>query len=83
MRGVKSFACAACFCIAYDEVRDYFRHRTRTGEAVPLPKAVRPKIEYWNREEAMRFLAVADADPYRALRHVAMNTGMRKSELRG
>jgi transposase-like protein len=29
MRGFGSFASAARFCVAHDEVRDYFRHRTR------------------------------------------------------
>jgi hypothetical protein len=36
MRGFGDFASAARFCIAHDEVRDYFRHRTRLNEAVPL-----------------------------------------------
>jgi integrase len=53
------------------------------ADEVDPPKAVRPKIEYWDLEEALRFLEVADTDPYRALWHVAMNTGMRKSELLG
>jgi putative transposase len=36
MRGFGSFAGAARFCSAYDEQRDYFRHRTTMHEVVPL-----------------------------------------------
>jgi transposase-like protein len=36
MRGFGSFDSAARFCLAHDEVRDYFRHRTRMNEVVPL-----------------------------------------------
>lgn len=36
MRGFGDFASAARFCTAYDEMRDYFRHRTRMHEVVPL-----------------------------------------------
>jgi transposase-like protein len=36
MRGFGSFVSAARFCSAHDEVRDYFRHRTRMNEVVPL-----------------------------------------------
>ncbi len=36
MRGFGSFDSAARFCSAHDELRDYFRHRTRMGEVVPL-----------------------------------------------
>jgi transposase-like protein len=36
MRGCGSFGGAARFCVAHDEVRDYFRHRTRLNEVVPL-----------------------------------------------
>jgi integrase len=51
------------------------------ADEVDPPKAVRPTIAYWNGREAQRFLAVADTDPYRALWHLALPTGMRKSEL--
>jgi transposase-like protein len=37
MRGFGSFGSAARFSLAHDEVRDYFRHRTRMNEVVPLP----------------------------------------------
>jgi hypothetical protein len=37
MRGFGSFGGDARFCVAHDEVRAYFRHRTRMNEAVPLP----------------------------------------------
>jgi transposase-like protein len=36
MRGFGSFESAARFCLAHDEVRDHFRHRTRLNEVVPL-----------------------------------------------
>jgi putative transposase len=36
MRGFGSFVSAARFCSAHDEVRDYFRHRTRMDEVMPL-----------------------------------------------
>jgi putative transposase len=36
MRGFGSFAAAARFCTAHDELRDYFRCRRTTGEAVSL-----------------------------------------------
>jgi transposase-like protein len=35
-RGFGSFGSAARFCLAHAEVRDYFRHRTRLNEVVPL-----------------------------------------------
>ncbi len=36
MRGFGSFAAAARFCTAHDELRDYFRPRRTLGEAVSL-----------------------------------------------
>ncbi len=36
MRGFGSFAAAARFCTAHDELRDYFRARRTLGEAVSL-----------------------------------------------
>jgi len=36
MRGFGTFDSAARFCSAHDELRDYFRHRTRMNEVVPL-----------------------------------------------
>jgi putative transposase len=36
MRGFGCFVAAARFCVAYDELRDHFRHRQRMGEVVPL-----------------------------------------------
>jgi transposase-like protein len=36
MRSFGSFDSAAQFCMAHDEVRDHFRHRTRLNEVVPL-----------------------------------------------
>jgi putative transposase len=35
MRGFGNFISAARFCSAHDELRDYFRHRTRMHEVVP------------------------------------------------
>jgi putative transposase len=35
MRGFGNFISAARFCSAHDELRDYFRHRTRMNEVVP------------------------------------------------
>lgn len=35
-RGFGSFAAAARFCFAHDELRDYLRARTRTNETVAL-----------------------------------------------
>jgi transposase-like protein len=37
MRGFGTFTSAARFCIAHDEVRDYFRAARRMNEPVPLP----------------------------------------------
>jgi hypothetical protein len=36
MRGFGTFDSAARFCSAHAEVRDYFRHRTKMDEVVPL-----------------------------------------------
>jgi putative transposase len=36
MRGFGSFISAARFCSAHDELRDYFRSRTKIDEVVPL-----------------------------------------------
>ena len=36
MRGFGNFEAAARFCTAHDELRDYFRPRKTTGEAVSL-----------------------------------------------
>ncbi len=36
MRAFGAFVSAARFCSAHDQVRDYFRHRTRMDEVVPL-----------------------------------------------
>ncbi len=36
MRGFGSFAAAARFCVAHDELRDHFRHRTTLNELIPL-----------------------------------------------
>ena len=36
MRGFGTFASAARSCVAHDELRDYFRHRSRMNEVVAL-----------------------------------------------
>lgn len=36
MRGFGSFESAARFCSSFDEQREYFRHRTRPKETIPL-----------------------------------------------
>ena len=45
MRGFGSFAGAARFCSAHDELRDHFRARQRQGETVPLAEQRRIFIE--------------------------------------
>jgi len=46
-----SFSSGARFCTAHDEVRDYFRHRTRLHEVVP-PEVQRE--QYRARSAALR-----------------------------
>ncbi len=45
MRGFGSFAGAARFCTAHDELRDHFRARQQPGEAVPLAEQRRIYLE--------------------------------------
>jgi len=47
MRGFGSFASAARFCTAHDELRDHFRPRTRFNEAVSLAGQRRLFQERW------------------------------------
>jgi hypothetical protein len=47
MRGFGSFAAAARFCTAFDELRAYFRPRTRFNEAVSLGAQRRLFQERW------------------------------------
>lgn len=49
---------------------------------VDPPKAERPHIAYWTKEEAQAFLKASDGDGYGAIWNVALNTGMRIGELR-
>jgi integrase len=65
-----------------DALRAHLVARNVAGEVDP-PKLVRPTIAFWGRDEARRFLEVAERDPYRALWQLAMHSGMRKSELLG
>lgn len=51
------------------------------ADATKPPRAVRPKVEVWNAEEAQRFLAVAENDGYSPIWLVALTTGMRQGEL--
>ena len=56
MRGFGSFVSAARFCTAHDEVRDYFRHRVRMHEVVPLGIQ---REQYRTRSAALRAMLVA------------------------
>ncbi len=47
MRGFGSFEAAARFCTAHDELRDYFRSRKTTGEAVSLAEQRRLFRDRW------------------------------------
>ncbi len=47
MRGFGSFAAAARFCTAHDELRDYFRTRQRLGESVSLAEKRRLFRDRW------------------------------------
>jgi hypothetical protein len=38
MRGFKSFASAERFCRGYDELRDFFRLRTRHNQHIPADR---------------------------------------------
>ena len=48
MRGFGSFEAAARFCTAHDELRDYFRSRRTTGEAVSLAEQRRLFRDRWS-----------------------------------
>ncbi len=52
-------------------------------EAVDVPRATVPDYATWNADQAVRFLAVADADPLAALWRLALLTGMRRGEILG
>ena len=57
MRGFQTHTSAARFCLAHDEVRDFFRPATRRKEHVP---AARRRATYVQRVAALRdMLAVA------------------------
>jgi len=47
MRGFGSFASAARFCTAHDELRDHFRSRQRLNETVSLAEQRRLFQERW------------------------------------
>ena len=47
LHGFGSFAAAARFCTAHDELRDYFRYRHRVGETVPLAKRRQTFRDRW------------------------------------
>ena len=47
MRGFGSFASAARFCSAFDEVRQYFRWRRRRGDYMPLADQRRLFASRW------------------------------------
>jgi len=56
MRGFGSVSGAARFCAAYEEVRDFFRHRTTLHEIVPLRVQ---REQYCTRFRALRALVPA------------------------
>ena len=47
MRGFGSFASAARFCSAFEELRQYLRARGRRGEVVPLAEQRRRFVGRW------------------------------------
>jgi transposase-like protein len=47
MRGFGNFSSASRFCSAFDELREFFRSRTRRGEVVPLPEQRRLFVARW------------------------------------
>ena len=47
MRGFGSFASAAQFCAAFDELRQYFRVRPRPGLPIPLATQRRLLVAAW------------------------------------
>ncbi|MBI4303502.1 MAG: site-specific integrase [Chloroflexi bacterium] len=51
------------------------------ADGVDIPRARRPEIQTWNEEEVSAFLGAARRTPYYSLFHLALFTGMRRSEL--
>jgi len=51
------------------------------ANAVKLPSAQRPAMQTWNEDEVITFLEAARSTPYYALFHLALFTGMRRSEM--
>jgi putative transposase len=47
MRGFGSFVSAARFCSAFDELREFFRTRSRRGQVVSLPEQRRLFAARW------------------------------------
>lgn len=48
MRGFGSFAAAARFCAAHDQLRDHFRARQQLNETAPLAEQRRLFLERWD-----------------------------------
>jgi len=48
MRGFGSFASAARFCTAHDELRDHFHYRQHLNETVSLADQRRLFVERWS-----------------------------------
>jgi integrase len=52
-------------------------------DATDPPRAVRPDVKAWAKDEARKFLEVAEQDPWNPLWLVALTTGLRRGELLG
>jgi integrase len=53
------------------------------AEVPSVPGATKARFKVWAPDECKRFLARADLDPYQALWHLLLATGMRLGEARG
>jgi putative transposase len=47
MRGFGEFAAAARFCSAFEELKQYFRYRSKTNEKVSLSTQRQLLLEQW------------------------------------
>ncbi len=65
-----------------DAVRDGVLARNPTAN-VPLPKAVKPELQVWNRAQVATFLPYATEDPLYAAWLLALLCGLRRGELAG
>lgn len=65
-----------------DAVRDGILHRNPAAH-VPLPKAVKPELQVWDRSQVAAFLEVAVSDRLHAAWLLALLCGLRRGELAG